>query len=140
MIFWSSKDGYDHILKPRESYLKEKSCKNRPNYPIGSNGTKFEFNFYQIQPNSLRMYTLECISIGDYSLKGSCRRWGIFPNKILDRSPQLRQLSSIGSKTTFSRPDYLSDYVAYHKLYLKYSQAILSHNLVSPIQKLFVFG
>ena len=67
-IFWSSKDEYDQILKPFESYLKEKTCKNRTNFPMGINGTKFEFNFFQIQPNSLRMYTLECISIDDYSL------------------------------------------------------------------------
>ena len=39
---------------------------------MGSDGSKFEFNFFQIQPNSLRMYTLGRISKADYGL--TCHR------------------------------------------------------------------
>ena len=55
-------------FETEKSYLKEESCKRRTEFPMGTSGTKFEYNFFQIQPNSLRMYTLERISKIDYGL------------------------------------------------------------------------
>ena len=68
LTFWSSLDAYHHILKLKKSYLKGESCKRRTEFPMGTSGTKFDYNFFQIQPNSLRMYTLERISKIDYGL------------------------------------------------------------------------
>ena len=51
------------LITKRKRYLEEESVKDRfKTFPIRSNKTKFEFNFFQIQPNSIRMYILECIS------------------------------------------------------------------------------
>ena len=66
LTFWSSLHAYHHILKLEISYLKGESCQKRTEFPMGKSGTKFEYNFFQIQPNSVRMYTLERISKIDY--------------------------------------------------------------------------
>ena len=47
----------------------------------------FKFTDY-LEPSKIGLLSI----VPGFWIKGSCRSWGTFPYKILDRSPQLRQL------------------------------------------------
>ena len=83
LVFFKCSSKTKKMLEENSVILQAQNISRFLNYTSGIflYPLRFSANFGNIETHN-----------GKFKLKGSCRSWGIFPNKILDRSPQLRQL------------------------------------------------